>query len=87
MNHNYELPLHVMSCSPFLQRMGWESLRPEQNFNLSFDHLHIQQIPVEYPTQAVDQAPGFRTEPALHGVAQLQPYSEKEILKNSNYEK
>jgi len=80
-----DLPKRIMACAPFLQRMGWEPVRPIQNFNLNFDHLHIRSIPVEYPTQAVQHAPGYRTEEPLHGIAALQPYSEEEILKNSNH--
>jgi len=30
-------------------------------------------------------APGYRTEEPLHGIAALQPYSEQEILRNSNH--
>jgi len=78
-------PKHIMACSPFLQRMGWERVRPRQNFNLSFDRLQIRKHPVEYPTQETSHALGFRATPALHGVSQLQPYSEEEILRNSNH--
>jgi len=85
MIHNYETPKNIMACSPFLQRMQWERVRPEQNFNVCFDRLQIRQTPVEYPTQSVQYSPGFLAEPALQGQTQLQPYSEKEILKNSNY--
>ena len=86
MNSNYDdSPKRIMACSPFLQRMGWERVRPAQNFTLDIDKLHIRSIPVEYPTQHTEHALGFRTDEPLHGVATLQPYpSEKEILRNSN---
>jgi len=85
MDCNYELPKRIMGCAPFLQRMGWERVRPRQGFWLNFSRLHARQIPVEYPTQMTDYALGYRTEEPLHGVATLQPYSEHEILKNSNH--
>jgi len=84
---DYNLPKRIMACAPFLQRMGWEQVRPEQNFNLNFDYLHIRRHPTEYPLQQVEHSLGFRAEPALHGLATLQPYSEDEIIRNSNHEK
>jgi len=82
-----DTPKQIMACAPFLQRMGWERVQPEQNFRLHFEDLHIRKIPVEYPVQEVDHALGYRTTEPLHGIAALQPYSEHEILKNSNHMK
>lgn len=82
-----DAPKSIMACTPFLQQMGWERVRPAQNFRMDFDHLHIRKIPVEYPVQATELALGYRTDEPLHGVAELQPYPLHEILKNSNQEK
>jgi hypothetical protein len=73
-----------MACAPFLQRLGWERVRPQQNFSLNIDLLQIRHIPVEYPVQATELALGYRTDEPLHGIAALQPYAEREILMNSN---
>jgi hypothetical protein len=75
-----------MACAPFLQRMGWERVRPAQNFNINFDYLYARKTPVEYPIQHVEHALGYRTVEPLHGVSVLQPYSEQEILRNSNHD-
>jgi len=80
-------PKYIMACSPFLQQMGWERVRPAQSFRIDFDHLHIRKTPVKYPTQATEHALGYRTEEPLHGVAQLQPYPLQEILQNSHHKK
>ena len=82
---DYHTPKQIMACAPFLQRMGWERVRPQQNISLDTDYMYLQKIPVEYPVQAVEHVMGFRTEEPLHGISVLQPYSEHEILKNSNY--
>ena len=87
MQHDYEKPHRIMCCSLFLQLFGANRVRPEQRPRLDFDHLQLRKTPTPYPTQETSHAIGFRTDPALHGVAELQPYSEKEILQNSNYEK
>ena len=79
-----DLPKRIMACAPFLQRMGWERVRPHQNFSLNMDLLEIRNIPVEYPVQATELSLGYRTDEPLHGIAALQPYSEQEIQKNSN---
>jgi len=65
--------------------MGWERVRPQQNFSLNMDLLHLRQIPAAYPTQATEYSPGYRTDEPLHGIASLQPYPEQEILTNSNH--
>ena len=79
-----DLPKRTMACAPFLQRMGWERVRPQQNFSLNIELLQIRHIPVEYPVQATELSLGYRTDEPLHGIAALQPYSEREILINSN---
>ena len=79
-----DLPKRIMACAPFLQRMGWERVRPVQNFNLRVYATHMHEMPVEYPVQATEFALGYRTTEPLHGVAELQPYPEQEILRNSN---
>ena len=79
-----DVPKRIMACAPFLQRMGWERVRPVQNFSLNMDMLQIRKIPVEYPIQGVENSLGYRTEEPLHGIAVLQPYPEQEILRNSN---
>ena len=80
-----DTPKRIMACAPFLQRMGWERIRPTQNFSLNFDMLQIRKLPVEYPVQGTEHALGYRTEEPLHGITELQPYPEQEILRNSNY--
>jgi len=80
-----DTPKRIMACAPFLQRMGWERVLPEQNFRLYFDDLQIRKTPVEYPTQETDHTLGYRTVEPLHGIAALQPYPEHEILQNSNH--
>jgi len=82
-----DLPKRIMACAPFLQRMGWERVRPQQNFSLNMDLLEIRRIPVEYPVQATELALGYRTDEPLHGIAALQPYSGQEIQNNSNLPK
>jgi hypothetical protein len=67
--------------------MGWERVRPRQNMSIDFERLHCKQTPVDYPVQHTEHALGFRTTEPLHGVAQLQPYSEQEILAHSNHER
>jgi hypothetical protein len=64
--------------------MGWERVRPQQNFSLNPEYLRIKEIPVEYPAQATEYSLGYRTDEPLHGISTLQPYTEHEILKNSN---
>ena len=83
----YELPKRTVGCAPFLQRMGWERVHPAQNFSLHLEHLQILKYPVEYPTQGVEHSLDYRAETPLHGLmADLQPYPEKEILRNSNHQ-
>lgn len=81
-----DAPKRIMACTPFLQRRGWERVRPAQNFNINFDDLHARKTPVEYPAQHVEHVPGYRVLEPLHGIAVLQPYSEQEILRNSNHD-
>jgi hypothetical protein len=73
-------PKRIMACAPFLQRMGWVDVRPEQNFNLNFAKLHVRKYPAEYPQPGVQYPWGYREEEPLHGLSTLQPYNN--TLKN-----
>lgn len=79
-----DYPQHVMACAPFLQRLGWERVRPRQNSTLDVKALQSQGTPVPYPNQNVGLMPSSRTLEPLHGLYGLWPWNEEEIGQNSN---
>ena len=73
-----------MACTPFLQRLGLARIRPRQNSSIDAQALQSQRTPVPYPEQHVEHQPASRVLEPEHGVQQLWPWPEREILENSN---
>ena len=79
-----DAPLRIMACEPFLQRLQLKRIRPRQNSSVDIAHLQSQKTPITYPTQHVEHIPSSRVLEPLHGVQNLWPWTEQEILQNSN---
>ena len=77
-------PKHIMACTPFLQRLGLARVRPRQNSSIDVAHLQSQGTPADYPVQNIGHKPSSRVLEPGHGVQQLWPWPEKEILEGSN---
>jgi len=77
-------PASILGCAPFLQRLGLLRIRPRQNSSIDVAALQSQRTPVPYPEQETGLMPASRILEPEHGVRQLWPWSEHEILENGN---
>ena len=79
-----DFPTRIMACEPFLQRLGFRRIRPRQNSTVDIDALQSQRTPTPYPILSIGHKPASRVLEPLHGLSELWPWSEQEILIHSN---